>query len=106
MNKVKCGNANPKGNIALKYKGGCGKELDIKDAYRCVGCGGWFHKDCIIEHFKQEKTHDWGRMEERKEMIELVKKRISDEITYQVKIGSKQASYKISVLYKIIKKLK
>ena len=43
---------------------------------------------------------------EHKEMIELVKKRISDEITYQVKIGSKQASYKISVLYKIIKSLK
>ena len=43
---------------------------------------------------------------QHKEIIELVKKRISDEITYQVKIGSKQASYKISVLYKIIKKLK
>lgn len=63
MKKVKCGDANPNGNIALNYKGGCGKELDMKDAYRCTGCGGWFHLDCILKHFKLEKEHDVGRNE-------------------------------------------
>ena len=52
ITKVECGNANPKGNVALSFKGGCGKKLDIKDAYRCVGCGGWFHKECIKSRFK------------------------------------------------------
>ena len=66
--KVECGDANPNGNIALKYKGGCGKELNIKDAYRCVGCGGWFHKECILKHFKLEKKHDIGRHEEREKI--------------------------------------
>lgn len=64
-----CGNANPKGNIALTYKGGCGKQIDIENAYRRTGCGGWFHKECILKHFKLEKDHDWGRHEERKQII-------------------------------------
>jgi len=111
MNKTKCGNANPKGNIALKYKGGCGKELDIKDAYRCVGCGGWFHKDCIIEHFKQEKSHDWGRKEERQEIFKLIdisikikktkikqKDIINDEVWKCVILGLKEAKQIIKLL--------
>lgn len=61
MSKVKCGDANPKGNISLIYKGGCGKELDIKDAYRCTGCGGWFHLNCIFKHFELEEGHDFAR---------------------------------------------
>ena len=72
MNKVLCGDANPKGNIELTRKGGCRKELDIKDAYRCTGCGSWFHKKCIIEHFKLEEKCDWGRQEEKKKMHEAV----------------------------------
>ena len=62
--KIKCGDANLKGNIQLTYKGGCRNELDIKDAYRCVGCGGcggWFHYDCILKHFELEKGHDNAR---------------------------------------------
>jgi len=43
--KIKCGDANPEGNIAMFFKGGCGKELDIMEAYRCTGCGGYFHLD-------------------------------------------------------------
>lgn len=61
MPKVKCGDANPSGNVWVLFKGGCGKELDIKDAYRCTGCGGWFHLNCIFNHFEQEKDHDYSR---------------------------------------------
>ena len=71
--KIKCGDANPKGNVSFLYKGGCGKELNIKDAYRCTGCGGWFHKKCILKHFKLEKTHDFGRNSLRKEIIYRIK---------------------------------
>ncbi len=35
--------------------------LEMKDAYRCVGCGGWFHYDCILKHFELEKGHDNAR---------------------------------------------
>ena len=55
--KIICGDANPKGNVYLTAKGGCRKELDIKDAYRCTGCGVWFHRDCIFKHFEQEEGH-------------------------------------------------
>lgn len=61
-----CGDANPNGNVSLTFKGGCRKELLLKDAYRCTGCNGWFHKDCILKHFELEKEHDFGRNEERK----------------------------------------
>ena len=79
---MKCGDANPNGNIALFYKGGCKKELKLKDAYRCVGCGGYFHKDCILEHFRQEKDHDWGRKEERdkiKQNISLLRQWLNED---------------------------
>jgi hypothetical protein len=59
--KVRCGDANPNGNIAFYYLGGCEKELDIKDSFRCVGCGGWFHLDCILKHFELEEGHDNAR---------------------------------------------
>lgn len=58
---VKCGDANPKGNIALYYKGGCRGKLELKDAYRCASCGGWFHLDCLLNHFEEEKGHDNAR---------------------------------------------
>ena len=59
--KVICGDANPNGNISLTSKGGCGKELDIIDAYRCTGCGVYFHLDCIYKHFEEEEKHDVAR---------------------------------------------
>ena len=72
----KCGDANPNGNVKLVFKGGCDKDILLSEAYRCTGCNGWFHKDCIFEHFKMEKKHDWGRIEERKqckkEFLELI----------------------------------
>jgi hypothetical protein len=74
MEKMKCGNANSKGNISLFYLGSCKKELNIDDAYRCTGCDGWFHKECIKNHFKMEKKHDWGREAEKKLMIKKIKK--------------------------------
>ena len=68
MATVKCGDANPKGNIALNFKGGCGKDVDIAEAYRCTGCGGHFHLDCIKKHFELEKEHDVGRAKVKKEI--------------------------------------
>ncbi len=62
---MKCGDANPSGNIALFYKGSCAQVLDISDAYRCTGCDARFHKFCILSHFRLEKEHDYGRQEER-----------------------------------------
>lgn len=59
--KVTCGDANPKGNISFTFKGGCREELDIREAYRCTGCGGWFHLDCILKHFELEEGHDVAR---------------------------------------------
>jgi len=67
--KVMCGDANPNGNVYMTSKGGCRRSANIQDMYRCTGCGVWFHKDCILEHFKLEKEHDWGRQEERKEIF-------------------------------------
>ncbi|HOH62100.1 MAG TPA: hypothetical protein PK698_06490 [Bacilli bacterium] len=70
---MKCGDANIGGNIKLVYKGGCYKNLELKDAYRCAGCGGWFHKDCIMKHFELEKEHDVGRNDLRQKVIILIK---------------------------------
>lgn len=71
--EVECGNANIGGNVALHYRGGCKKKILMEDAYRCTGCSGWFHKDCILEHFKLEKNHDWGRKEERKNIDQEIR---------------------------------
>lgn len=69
---VECGNANPKGNVALTFKGGCMKKFDIELAYRCTGCHGWFHGDCILKHFQLEESHDWGRKQEREKVIKWI----------------------------------
>lgn len=55
--KLSCGDANSNGNVAIWYKGGCQKRLVMKDSYRCTGCGGWFHFDCIFNHFELERDH-------------------------------------------------
>lgn len=70
---VKCGDANPKGNVSLTFKGGCGISLNKLESYRCTGCGGWFHKDCILKHFELEKEHDFGRQQEREKIISAIK---------------------------------
>ena len=46
---MKCGDANTNGNIELFYKGACKKVLKVKDSYRCIGCSGYFHLDCILQ---------------------------------------------------------
>ena len=84
---IECGNANPNGNISLFYKGSCKKDIDKLEAYRCTGCGGWFHKECILKHFKLEARHDWGRVEEKKRIIEIIdseyKKTASEGLIYE-----------------------
>jgi len=90
--KVKCGDANPRGNIEFTYKGGCKKELDTTETYRCVGCGGWFHKECIIKHFELEKDHDYGRNELKKEIIKELrnlKRKSQETFDYQYREGMK-----------------
>lgn len=52
-----CGDANPNGNVQFTYRGGCRKQLCIVESYRCTGCGGRFHRDCIFNHFQQELKH-------------------------------------------------
>ncbi len=71
MNKSigRCGDANPNGNVSLMYKGNCGQDLLLAEAYRCTGCNGWFHKECIFKHFELEKEHDWGRKKEREQIF-------------------------------------
>lgn len=56
-NPIRCGDANPNGNVSLSFKGGCGKEVDFDDMYRCTGCGGRFHRECIFDHFEFEEGH-------------------------------------------------
>jgi len=65
---ILCGNASD--NLYLTFKGGCRKELTYQECYRCTGCGGRFHKDCILEHFKLEAKHDWGRQAERQRILD------------------------------------
>lgn len=71
---MKCGDANIGGNVALFYKGGCQKDVGIQEAYRCVGCGGYFHYECILKHFELEEGHDNARnaLRKIKEVIENV----------------------------------
>jgi hypothetical protein len=76
--EVKCGDANPKGNVQLTHKGGCRGKLDIKDAYRCTGCDSWFHKECILNHFELEQDHDWGRQKERERCEKILAQVIDD----------------------------
>ena len=63
---MKCGDANLNGNVELFYKGACKENLKMEDAYRCTGCGSWFHFDCILDHFELEDEHDVARNSLRK----------------------------------------
>jgi hypothetical protein len=76
--KIKCGDANPGGNVFMRFKGGCGEELDIRDAYRCTGCGGFFHLDCIFKHFELENKHDYAHNSLRR-LAKFIKKRLTDK---------------------------
>ncbi len=82
---IQCGDANLNGNVDFSYKGACKKDLKIKDAYRCVGCGGWFHLDCIKKHFELEKGHDTYRQELR-DQLEKCKSAMTD--SQLIKAGS------------------
>lgn len=67
MSTILCGNASD--SLYLTFKGGCRKELTHEECYRCTGCGGRFHKECALEHFKLEASHDWGRQQEREQLL-------------------------------------
>lgn len=69
-NIILCGNAGE--NVYLTFKGGCRGDLTYQDCYRCTGCGGRFHKDCILKHFELEEQHDWGRQAERKALLAAI----------------------------------
>jgi len=72
MKKLICGSASD--SLYLTFKGGCRQKLDINECYRCVGCGGRFHKDCIKKHFELEKKDDIGRNNLKKDIIKIIKK--------------------------------
>jgi len=65
-----CGDANKNGNVEMTYKGGCRAIVILEDVYRCGGCGGWFHKECMYKHFELEKSHDYGRTKAYKEAVD------------------------------------
>lgn len=31
----------------------CNEDVSLPEAYRCAWCSFWFHKQCILEHFKE-----------------------------------------------------
>lgn len=75
----KCGDANPNGGIQFFFKGACKKTLKNEDAYRCLGCDGYFHRDCILNHFELEENQDYSRyaLKQIEGIIERAKKRSS-----------------------------
>jgi hypothetical protein len=34
---------------------GCGRLVVLWEAYRCVECGRWFHRGCIVRHFERHR---------------------------------------------------
>ncbi len=72
MCQVACGRTSTVDAIEARFKGlreeqgfatdgGCGRSIDLTSiyAYRCVECGRWMHKTCILEHFAQS-GHEEG----------------------------------------------
>lgn len=57
----RCGDANPNGGIQFFFKGGCKNHLKAKDSYKCLGCDGEFHRDCLFTHFELEENQDYSR---------------------------------------------
>lgn len=56
---VRCG-AHPsfqkrKDGLIPCMEGGCGEEMPIGKAYRCVECTSYFHRECACLHFKDDK---------------------------------------------------
>ncbi len=78
---MKCGDANPNGNISLFYKGGCKQNDKLENMYRCVGCGGWFHYKCILKHFELEEGHDNARNALKKLLDILNSECVTDILT-------------------------
>lgn len=64
MTEKHCGKVG--GDIHLMVKGGCAKPVELEKAYRCVGCGQWFHLDCLYNHFEQEEGNDNARFHLKK----------------------------------------
>lgn len=60
--KYLCGDASLDGSVKMTFQGGCRKEVDLEDSYRCTGCGGRFHLACIEEHFELEEDCDVARV--------------------------------------------
>lgn len=67
----KCGDAG-----LLKMKGACGEEVSLEEAFRCIGCGKWFHLDCIWDHFEQEEGQDRARF-----YLKKIQERAKDKLT-------------------------
>ena len=74
MNKKECGQAGI--GISLIMKGGCGKEVEMEKAFRCIGCGKWFHLECIYKHFELEEGQDNARY-----YLKKIQERTKDNMT-------------------------
>ena len=55
-----CGKAEHNGKIESLI-GGCGKDVSAWESYRCSDCAATFHRDCLINHLKDETEKD-GRV--------------------------------------------
>jgi hypothetical protein len=71
---IACGATSPNADTEARYRamrseagfrgdGGCGAVIDfanpiaLANVFRCVECGRWMHKRCILAHF-EESRHD------------------------------------------------
>ncbi len=92
-----CGRREPGGSI---FEGGCGKDICILDAYRCVDCGIYFHRDCASAHFgtptATEQRNALLMDEWEPQLIEFVKDKDVD--------GAVGIVYSLALLFKKSKK--
>jgi hypothetical protein len=67
---IPCGHSHPNATTErlirearpAPIKGGCGKLVHWTYAYRCVECGVWMHRACLLDHFAlhRDAPHDTG----------------------------------------------
>lgn len=57
---------------------GCKRRLKVMYAYRCVDCGRWFHRDCILKHFAVNGDHKAESLRTAERRIASLKEAIGE----------------------------
>jgi hypothetical protein len=72
IDRITCGASHPDPAVEQRFQevrsdrdaptdtAGCGRSMVWTVAFRCVDCGRWFHRDCILKHFD---AHRWPQPE-------------------------------------------